>query len=67
MLALLLSLVFLVLFILIPMVMSIVATTEQFAVSAVMPISDEASLFVAVIFAGLLFCASSFALPMILD
>lgn len=67
MLALLLSLVFLVLLILISMVMNIGATPGQLAVSAVVPMSDTASLLVAVIFAGLLFCASSFALPMILD
>ena len=67
MLALLLSLVFLILLILTSMVMNIGATPEQLAVSSVVPISDEVSLLTAVIFAGLIFCASTFALPMILD
>jgi len=66
MLALLLSLVFLVLLILISMVMNMVATSG-FAVAAAVPMSETAFLVVAVIFAGLLYCASSFALPMILD
>jgi uncharacterized membrane protein len=66
MLAMLLSLVFLVLLILISMVMNIVAASG-FAVSAAAPMSDTAFLVVAAIFAGLLYCASSFALPMILD
>lgn len=66
MLALLLSLAFLILLILISMVMSFVATPEL-AVSAAVPMTDTASLFVTVIFAVLLFCASLFALPMILD
>lgn len=67
MLALLLSLVFLFLLILISTVMNIVETPGQIAVSAAVPMSDTAFLFVTVIFAGLLFCVSSFALPMILD
>jgi uncharacterized membrane protein len=67
MLALLLSLVYLILLILVSMVMNIGATPEQSAVSAVVPISDAASLLTAVFFAGLLFCASTFALPMIVD
>lgn len=67
MLALLLSSVYLVLLILTSMVMNIGAAPEQLAVSAVVPISDAVSLLIAVIFAGLLFCASAFALPMILD
>jgi len=67
MLALLLSLVFLFLLIVISTVMNIVETPGHIAVSAAVPMSDTAFLVVAVIFAGLLFCASSFALPMILD
>lgn len=67
MLALLLSLVFLVLLIFIPMVVGMVTTNEHLAVAAAVPITDTASLSVAVIFAGLLFCVSSYALPMILD
>lgn len=66
MLALLLSLVFLVLLILISMVMNLLATSS-FAVAAAVPMSDTAFLVVAVIFGGLLFWVSSFALPMILD
>lgn len=66
MLALLLSLVFLVLLILISMVMNLLATSG-FAVAAAVPMSDTAFLVVAVIFGGLLFWVSSFALPMILD
>jgi uncharacterized membrane protein len=67
MLALLLSLVYLILLILISMVMNIGSTPGQLAVSAAVPISDTASLIIAVIFGGLLFCVSTFALPMILD
>lgn len=66
MLALLLSLVFLVLLILISMVTNLLATSG-FAVAAAVPMSDTAFLVVAVIFGGLLFWVSSFALPMILD
>lgn len=66
MLALLLSLVFLVLLILISMVMNLLATSG-FAVAAAVPMSDTAFLVVAVIFGGLLFWVSSFALPMMLD
>lgn len=66
MLVLLLGLVFLVLLILISMVMNLITTPGQLAVSAAAPISYAASLLIAVIFVGLLFCASIFALPMIL-
>ena len=67
MLALLLSLASLVLLILISIVMNIATIAGQFAVSAAVPLTDAAFLFIVVIFAGLLFCASIFALPMILD
>ena len=67
MLALLLSLVFLVLLILISIVMNFFDAAGQFAVAAAVPMSNTAFLVAAVIFAGLLFCVSSFALPMILD
>ncbi|MDT8405145.1 DUF2189 domain-containing protein [Sulfuriflexus sp.] len=67
MLAMLLSLVYLILLILISMVTNIITAPEQLAVSAAVPISDTVSLLLAVVFAGLLFCASTFALPMILD
>lgn len=67
MLALLLSLVFMFLLILTSIVMNIVTISGQAAASAAVPLSNTAFLVVAVIFGGLLFCASSFALPMILD
>ena len=67
MLVLLLSLAFLILLLIIPMVMDSVATSERFAVSAAVPMTDTAVLFAAVIFAGLLFWVSVFALPMMLD
>lgn len=67
MLALLLSLMFMFLLILISIVMNIVTISGQTAASAAVPLSNTAFLVVAVIFGGLLFCASSFALPMILD
>lgn len=67
MLALLLSLMFMFLLILISIVMNIVTISGQAAASAAVPLSNTAFLVVAVIFGGLLFCASSFALPMILD
>lgn len=67
MLALLLSLVFLFMLILFSMVMNVLSIPGQYAVSAAVPLSDTVFLIVAVIFAGLLFCANSYALPMILD
>lgn len=67
MLALLLSLAFLVLLLIIPMVMDIVGTSERFDVTAAVPMTNMATLIIAIIFAGLLFGASLFALPMILD
>jgi len=67
MLALLLSLMFMFLLILISIVMNIVTISGQSAASAAVPLSDTGFLVVAVIFGGLLFGASSFALPMILD
>ena len=66
MLVLLLSLAFLLLLLIIPMVMNVV-TPERFAVSAAVPMTDAVTIFVAAIFAGLLFVVSIFALPMILD
>lgn len=67
MLALLLSLAFMALLVLISMASNIFTVSSQYAVSAAVPMSDQAMLVVAVIFGCLLFCASSFALPMILD
>jgi len=67
MLALLLGSVFLILAIVMSMVIEITVAPAQLAVSAVVPISTVVSLSIAVIFAGLFFCASTFALPMIVD
>ena len=67
MLVLLLSLAFLILLLITPMVMDIVTRSERFAVTAAVPMTDAATSFVIVIFAGLLFGVSVFALPMILD
>lgn len=67
MLVLLLSLAYLILLLLIPIVMDIVTSSERFAVTAAVPMTNVATLIVAVIFAGLLFWVSVFALPMILD
>ncbi len=67
MLALLLSLMFMFLLILVSIVMNVVTISGQSAASAAVPLSNTGFLVVAVIFGGLLFGASSFALPMILD
>lgn len=64
---LLLSLAFLILLLVTPMIMDMLTASERFAVTAAIPMSDSATLIVAVIFAGLLFWVSMFALPMILD
>ena len=67
MLTLMLSVVFLVMLILASAVMDIVTTPGQTAVAAALPMSTTTFFYVAVIFTGLLYCANSFALPMILD
>lgn len=67
MLALLLSMVFFVLVILIATVISIVWPPEHFGVTAAVPLTETGFFSVAGIFAVLLFCVSLFALPMILD
>jgi len=67
MLALLLGSVFLILAIVVSIVISIAVTPAQLGVSAVVPIPTMVSLSIAVIFAGLFFFASTFALPMIVD
>jgi len=67
MLALLLSLAFLILLLLLPIIMDILTASERFAVTAAVPMTDAANIIIAVIFAGLLFGVSLFALPMILD
>ena len=64
---LLLSLAFLILLLIVPIVMDIITSSERFAVTAAVPMTDTATLFVAVIFAGLIFVVSMFSLPMILD
>lgn len=66
MLALLMSLAFLILLLLTPMVMDVVKPAP-FSVSAAVPMTDAATFFIAFISAGLLFWVSIFALPMILD
>lgn len=67
MLALLLSLLFMFVLILISIVMNALTLSGQSAASAAVPLSDAGFLVVTVVFGGLLFGASSFALPMILD
>ena len=67
MLVLLLGSVFLILAIVVSMVVSIVVSPAQLDVAAVVPISTAVSLTIALIFAGLFFCAMTFALPMIVD
>lgn len=67
MLALLLSLAFLLLLLIISIVLNIVTISALFSVSAAISMSHTATLFAAAVFAGLLFWASVFALPMILD
>lgn len=67
MLVLLLGSVFLVLAIVMSMLINIVMSPAQLAVSAAVPISTTVSLSIALIFAGLFFCVMTFALPMIVD
>jgi len=67
MLTLILSLVFMVMLILTSTVIDIVVRPAQTLVTAVVPMSDVAFYYVAATFAGLLYCANSFALPMIMD
>lgn len=67
MLALMLSLVFLAMLILTSLVVNISTSSWQTGASAAIPMSDTTFFTVAVLFAGVLFCANSFALPMILD
>ncbi len=67
MLALLLSLAFLILLLLLPIVMDVITSSERFAVTTAIPMTNTSTWFIAVIFAGLLFGVSLFALPMILD
>ena len=67
MLVLLLSLAYLILLLIVPIVMDIITASDRFAVTASVPLTDSATLFIAILFAGLLFWVSVFALPMILD
>jgi len=67
MLAMLLGVVFLIMLIMNAMFANIDATLNQANVLAVVPVSDTVSLLIAAAFAGLFFCAGTFALPMILD
>lgn len=67
MLSLMLSVVFMMMLIFTSTVMGLGVTIGSAAVGAAVPMSDVTFFFVAVIFAGLMFCANSFALPMILD
>lgn len=68
MLALLMSTIFLLLLVIISMVMDGFATVfSQANATVALPMSDTTFISVAVVFGGLLFCVSSFALPMIVD
>jgi len=66
MLSLILSMVFLVMLLLTSTVTDLVAPGPTFVAAAV-PMADTTFFYVALIFAGLLYCANAFALPMILD
>jgi len=59
--------VILVLAMVMSMVVQMGAGVNQSSVSAVVPISTSVTLLIVVIFTGLTFCASTFALPLILD
>lgn len=67
MLSLMMTLMFMFIIIFTSLVTNIIAMPWQTGVSAALPLSDAAFLFITVVFAGLLFCVNSFALPMILD
>jgi len=67
MLVLLLSLAYLILLLIVPIVMDLITASERFAVTTAVPMTNSGTLLIAVIFAGLLYGASVFALPMILD
>lgn len=67
MLALILSVVFMVMLLLFSSVIDIAVRPVQSYVTAAIPMADVHILYVAVVFAGLLYCANTFALPMILD
>jgi uncharacterized membrane protein len=64
--ALMLGMMFVVLALVVSMVMWDETIAEQITTSSTVSFSSAASLMIAIIFAGLVFCASAFALPMIL-
>jgi uncharacterized membrane protein len=67
MLSLLMSVMFMIMLIIISMVMDSVASVEQAVATTALPMSNTTFIVISVVFGGLLFCANSFALPMILD
>lgn len=67
MLSLMMTLVFMMIIMFTSLVMNIIAEPWKTGVSATLPMTDTAFLFVTIIFAGLLFCVNIYALPMILD
>ena len=67
MLSLMMTVMFMFLVIFASMVTNILAQTWQTGVSAAIPLSDTTFMYITIVFACLLFCVNSFALPMILD
>lgn len=67
MLSLMMTMVFMMIIMFTSLVMNIIAEPWKTGVSATLPMTDAAFLFVTVVFAGLLFCVNLYALPMILD
>ena len=67
MLSLMMTLVFMMMILFTSLVMNIFAMSGQTGVSSALLMSDATFLFISVVFAGLLFCVNSFALPMIVD
>ena len=67
MLSLMMTLMFMFIIIIASLVTNIIAMPWHTGVTAALPLSDTAFLFISVVFAGVLFCVNSFALPMILD
>jgi len=67
MLSLMMTVMFMFIVIFASLVTNIFAQTWQTGVSAAIPLSDTTFFYITVVFACLLFCVNSFALPMILD
>ena len=67
MLSLMMTLMFMFIIILASLVTNILAAPWKTGISAAIPLSDTTFLFVTIVFAGVLFCVNSFALPMIVD